>query len=244
MKEKDMFNKIIKDTPEENEQEVQTAQQDVQETVKPRQEQDAPQENKKTKPGESAKANMPPVKPSTIILMCLFAMLFAAVYFFSPYILQYLPFGGTTIQQDVGIQPVSYNYLVQNCHSVVIGKSIQTRTVVSDTNQELVYTEHLFEITEILYGQPIMEDDKHLITYSLGGTLTVSDHLGRPQKVTYKYNDSVELGNDTVLLFLDDNNNVISEKYGLFKKHSDTQYYDTSGTVYAVNDIKKALNKR
>lgn len=197
-------------------------------------------DNEQNQDGEQ-KREMPPVKPSTIILMCLFALLFAAVYFFSPYIMQYLPFGGKTVSKDLGIREVSYSYLVQNCHSVVIGKSVQTRTSVGEQNQELVYTEHLFEISQVLYGNPIMEDEKHLITYSLGGTLNVPDHLGRPQKINYKFNDAAELGSDTVLLFLDDNNNIINEKYGLFKKQNDTAFYDTRGTIYTVESIKKAL---
>ena len=46
------------------------------------------EENEPKQEGEQ-KREMPPVKPSTIILMCLFALLFAAVYFFSPYIMQF-----------------------------------------------------------------------------------------------------------------------------------------------------------
>ena len=69
------------------------------------------------------KKQMPPVKPSTIILMCLFALLFTLGYFFMPYITQYLPMGGETVSRDLGIQKADYAYLVSNACSVVIGKS-------------------------------------------------------------------------------------------------------------------------
>ena len=193
------------------------------------------------------KKQMPPVKPSTIILMCLFALLFTLGYFFMPYITQYLPMGGETVSRDLGIQKADYAYLVSNACSVVIGKSEQQRTVYSDditvSSQPLVYTEHLFKVDRVVYGSPVMEDEQYLITYTLGGTVVLKDGYGRPQRVNYKYNDAAEL-NGTVLLFLDDQNNIISERYGVFRQHKEELFYDVSGTVYSLSDIATALAAR
>ena len=193
------------------------------------------------------KKQMPPVKPSTIILMCLFALLFTLGYFFMPYITQYLPMGGETVSRDLGIQKADYAYLVSNACSVVIGKSEQQRTVYSDditvSSQPLVYTEHLFKVDRVVYGSPAMEDEQYLITYTLGGTVVLKDGYGRPQRVNYKYNDAAEL-NGTVLLFLDDQNNIISERYGVFRQHKEELFYDVSGTVYSLSDIATALAAR
>lgn len=209
-------------------------------------EQDAAQD-KAQDAAQPDKKQMPPVKPSTIILMCLFALLFTLGYFFMPYITQYLPIGGETVSRDLGIQKADYAYLVSNACSVVIGKSEQQRTVYSDditvSSQPLVYTEHLFKVERVVYGSPDMEDEQYLITYTLGGTVVLKDGYGRPRRVNYKYNDAAEL-NGTVLLFLDDQNNIINERYGVFRQHKEELFYDVSGTVYSLSDIAAALAAR
>lgn len=231
MKNQGVFNKIIKreDAQEQSRVSEQTQEQQNDNAAY-------------TKPGESAKAQMPPVKPSTMILMCLFALLFAVGYFFAPYLTQYLPFS-QSITYEVSLPQKNYEQLIIECHSIVIGKSISQRTSVSDdlTTDSLVYTEHLFEVEQIIYGEPYMENSKQLITYTLGGTITQKDHWGRPSKMEYKYTDAAKLGSESVLLFLDDQNNIISERYGLYKKHADGQYYDVSGTVYSVDKIKNDI---
>ncbi|MBR3751035.1 MAG: hypothetical protein IKK58_04615 [Clostridia bacterium] len=231
MKKQGVFNKIIKrDDPEQN-------------VVK-----DVAEEQEEVlasgKPGESAKAQMPPVKPSTIIVMCLFAVLIAVVYFFAPYLTQYLPFS-QSVTYEVKLPEKNYEQLMTECHAIVIGKSISQRTAIGDdiSTDSLVYTEHLFQVQEIIYGEPYMENSKQLITYTLGGTLTQKDHLGRPSKLEYKYTDAASMGSDTVLLFLDEHNNIISEKYGLYKKHAEGQFYDHTGKVYSVDKIKSDMEQ-
>ena len=201
MKNNDLFNKIIKQEPEEVKSENNQAaekEENAAEAIAPK----------------SEKPQMPPVKPSTIVIMVLFCMIVGLAYFFLPYLTQYLPFG-TTINKELEIQPVGYSYLINNCHSVVIGKSVDSYVDAGDLNPELYYTVHKFEVEQVLFGEPFMSDDKHLDTYTLGGTVTIQDYYGRPKRVTYTYNNSAELGNDRVLLFLDDNNNIINEKYGV-----------------------------
>lgn len=198
---------------------------------------------------DSQADKMPPVKPSTIILMCLFGMLFALGFFFAPYLTQYLPFGGHTVQQESYMPAVGFDYLTQNAASVVIGKvEKQGSTVVSDNievnDSKIVYTEQLIAIETVLYGKPNTHENNKLITYTLGGVVFTKDAMGRPVRTTYKYTDAAELGGDKILLFLDSENNIISEKYGVYKLHAEGYFYDSANHVYSLADIQAALAAR
>lgn len=192
-------------------------------------------------------ASMPPVKPTTIVLTVLFALLFALGYFFLPYLTQYLPVGGQSVTLNAGIVPADHGFLVKNAVSVVIGRSEKTKVTVSDNTyadgMPLVYTEHTFKVDRVLFGNPVMENGEYLVTYSLGGTVISRDSMNRPQRVTFRYADAAEL-KDTVLLFLDDQNNIISEKYGLYRRHNDELFYDNAGVLYSAEQLAKEFEAR
>ena len=91
-----------------------------------------PEDNAALQPPDGAQsasdkpASMPPVKPTTIVLTVLFALLFALGYFFLPYLTQYLPVGGQSVTLNAGVVPADHGFLVKNAVSVVIGRSEKT----------------------------------------------------------------------------------------------------------------------
>ena len=112
-------------------------------------------------------ASMPPVKPTTIVLTVLFALLFALGYFFLPYLTQYLPVGGQSVTLNAGVVPADHGFLVKNAVSVVIGRSEKTKVTVSDNTyadgMPLVYTEHTFKVDRVLFGNPVMKNGQCLV---------------------------------------------------------------------------------
>ena len=113
-------------------------------------------------------ASMPPVKPTTIVLTVLFALLFALGYFFLPYLTQYLPVGGQSVTLNAGVVPADHGFLVKNAVSVVIGRSEKSKVSVSDNTyadgMPLVYTEHTFKVDRVYADAPSGKTDSKTAT--------------------------------------------------------------------------------
>lgn len=203
-----------------------------------------------TNENSTAKREMPPVTPATIVMTCIFALLFAIGYTFFPYIQMLLPFGGMTYNSELPIREMSHEELIANADSVVVGKVIDKGQIVQDTTIKLndglgfiVYKEVTIKVTQVLYGNPYMEGDM-LKTWELGGSY-IDNSLKKPKKITVKYKNYAKLSkNAEVLLFLDNNNNILNEKYGLYKKHDDNTYYNYKNNLFSLDNIKTALNNR
>ena len=89
-----------------------------------------------------------------------------------------------------------------------------------------------------------MDEDGVLVTYELGGRQEISEN-GRPKIIKVVYDDAAELASgERVILFLDDQNNILGEKYGVYRQHNDNYYYDDSQAVYALEDIRSDLSLR
>lgn len=96
----------------------------------------------------------------------------------------------------------------------------------------------------MLYGSPVYVSGNTLLTYELGGSY-LSTENGKPQKYNVVYSDAAELTvNQEVLLFLDNAGNIINERYGIYRKHSEGYYYDYANHVYSLDSIKALLASR
>lgn len=201
--------------------------------------------------GQSArKSSAPKVSPSTIVLTCVFALIFCAAAYFFPYIEALLPWGGSTIKGGLSVEEYNYGQLISEAHSVVVGEVgekrdniIQYRPTADGLNY-IIYSEVDIKVEEVLYGEPDMDEDGVLVTYELGGRQEISEN-GRPKIIKVVYDDAAELASgERVILFLDDQNNILGEKYGVYRQHNDNYYYDDSQAVYALEDIRSDLNLR
>jgi len=196
------------------------------------------------------KPSAPKVSPSTIVLTCVFALVFCAAACFFPYIEALLPWGGSTIKVGLSVKEYNYGQLISEAHSVVVGEVgekrdniIQYRPTAAGLNY-IIYSEVDIKVEEVLYGEPDMDEDGVLVTYELGGRQEISEN-GRPKIIKVVYDDAAELASgERVILFLDDQNNILGEKYGVYRRHSDGYYYDEHQAVYPLEDIRSDLSLR
>ena len=158
--------------------------------------------------GQSArKSSAPKVSPSTIVLTCVFALIFCAAAYFFPYIEALLPWGGSTIKGGLSVEEYNYGQLISEAHSVVVGEVgekrdniIQYRPTADGLNY-IIYSEVDIKVEEVLYGEPDMDEDGVLVTYELGGRQEISEN-GRPKIIKVVYDDAAELASgERVILF-------------------------------------------
>lgn len=193
------------------------------------------------------KRQAPKVSPSTMVLTFVFALIFLAAAYFFPYIEGLLPWGGTTIQGSLTVEEYTYDQLIEKAYSVVVGEVGEKRDNIIQYRQTadglgfIIYSEVDIKVNEVLYGEPYIDEEGVLVTYELGGRREFSQN-GRPQIIKVEYDGAAELSSgEKVILFLDDQNNILGEKYGVYRQHSDNFYYDESQAVYSMDGIRSDL---
>lgn len=192
----------------------------------------------------------PKVSPSTMVLTFVFALVFCAAAYFFPYIEAMLPWGGSTIKGSLVVEEYTYDQLIVEADSVVVGEVSQKRDNIiqyrptADGLGYIIYSEVDIKVEEVLWGEPYIDEDGVLVTYELGGRQEISEN-GRPKIIKVEYDGAAELASgERVILFLDDQNNILGEKYGVYRQHKDNYYYDDSQGVYALEDIRSDLSLR
>jgi len=198
----------------------------------------------------TGKKAAPKVSPSTMVLTFVFALVFCAAAYFFPYIEAMLPWGGTTIKGGLVVEEYNYDQLIGRAHSVIVGEVGQKRDNIIQYRQTtddlgyIIYSEVEIKVDEVLFGKPYIDEDGILVTYELGGRREFSEN-GRPKIVKVEYDGAAELApGERVVLFLDDQNNIMGEKYGVYRRHSDGYYYDEHQAVYPLEDIRSDLSLR
>lgn len=193
--------------------------------------------------------SVPKVTPSTIICTAIFCILFLLAYNFYPYIEMLLPFGGTTVRGNITFKELTSEELIQKAEYIVTGKVKNFGEVIRDEDIRtsdavgcIVYTEVYIEINEILLGEGKINKNEDLKTYQLGGSFLSQDM--RPEKINVEYEYSADLAKgDAVLLFLDNEFNIINEKYGVYKQSKEEYYCDHKGNFYSIQSIKEKVEQ-
>lgn len=195
---------------------------------------------------------MPPVRPSSVMLAVLFGLLVLVAFVFYPYIALYLPFGG---QQRNGANIVvekNENQLMAEAKYIVIAKVAGKEENIIDKNRRfddglgfLIYAKVKLEVQQVLYGNPEMDKSNPILyTYELGGSY-VDNTGGKPTKYDVVYPNAANLENgSTVLLFLDDQLNLLGERYGVYLRVTDDAYQTPSGAYRKLNELREIIGQR
>ena len=192
----------------------------------------------------------PKVSPSTMVLTFIFALVFCAAAYFFPYIEALMPWGGDTIKGGLVVEEYTYQQLIEKAHFVIVGEVGEKRDNIiqyrptSDGLDYIIYSEVDIKVQEVLLGEPYIDEDGVLTTYELGGRREIKEN-GRPHIIKIEYDGAAELAaGERVILFLDDQNNILGEKYGVYRRHSDNYYYDERQAVYSIDGIRSDLSLR
>lgn len=193
---------------------------------------------------------MPKTKPSTIVIALLFGVLLLAVITFYPYLQVYLPFGGRNLDGANIATPYTENELIDKAHYVLIGTVSKKQENIQDFGAQfndglsfIIYAEVTLSHKETLLGSPALQDNT-FTTYELGGSY-VNEENGKPVKVNVTYPNAANLEQGTTyLLFLDDQYNLLGEKYGLYRRINDDVYENHAGTLVKLETIRSELASR
>lgn len=196
------------------------------------------------------KRPMPKVSPATMVMTFIFAVVFCIGVYFFPYIEAMLPWGGSSVKGELYVQEYSHDQLISQAHSVIVGEAVNKRDNIlqerptADGLNYIIYSEVDIKVDKVLYGEPYVDDNGLLVTYELGGRREFTEN-GRPKIIKITYDNAAELKKgEKVILFLDDQNNIMGEKYGVYRLHKDNYYYDYSQAVYSVSGIQSELDVR
>jgi hypothetical protein len=191
-------------------------------------------------------AERPQIKPNAILGAIIFALVITLLYFFYPQIELLLPINGQIVEINSNINPVGIEQQCKSAVTVVTAKigDKSKNHIIGDTSfgqNFVVYSEVTIKVLDTLKGSPELKEDNTMLTYELGGSVLM-DESGHKAKYTYVYANSAKLDKDSiVMLFLDDDKNIISEKYGVLLKKDDSFFYDYAGQKYTIEQIQGYL---
>jgi len=193
-------------------------------------------------------AEKPQIKPNAFFGAIIFALVVTLLYMYYPQIEILLPINGQTMEIPSSIKPASIEQECKAANSIVIAKVGKKSTnhligTASMNADFIVYSEVTIEVMQVLKGSPTLNDDKTMLTYELGGSVLLND-VGHQAKYTFVYTDSAKLDKDAiVMLFLDTENNIINEKYGILLQKVEEHYLDYASNTFTFEQIQAYLNE-
>lgn len=176
-------------------------------------------------------------RPASIYSMVVFILVFTVFYIFYPQISMYIPFIGET--KTFETEYVQSGVADMTDAPVIVIAKCTEKGKTENTNSVNVCKNVSFTTVETLKGGA----GESFTLKELGGNVLLKNGGTRGKKYNISYENSAEFKeNETYLLFINLNGEVINGKYGAIKANEDGTFTDANKRTYSAETLKNLLS--
>lgn len=176
-------------------------------------------------------------RPASIYSMVVFILVFTVFYIFYPQISMYIPFIGEAKTFDT--EYVQSGVADMTDAPVIVIAKCTEKGKTENADSVNVYKNVSFVTVETLKGGA----GENFTLKEQGGSVLLKNGGTRGKKYNISYENSAEFKvNETYLLFINLNGEVVNGKYGAIKANKDGTFTDENKRTYSAETLKTLLS--